>query len=174
MRDYFLDQRFRCDVFARRNPRLDAAERERRLLAGGLALARPPAAIRFATTTPRGRVGYGSPAARAIVAALALGPGVPADLAVDLPDRRDLLEGVLALCAGGDAMPVDTVGAAVGALNRALWRRLDGPEEVLWLALPCGTALPVERELLRRLRDGAAIDDGRFPGWPGFLAAHGL
>jgi SAM-dependent methyltransferase len=174
VRDYFLDQRFRCDVFARGNRRLEAAERERRLLAGGLALARPPATIRFATTTPRGRVDYDTPAARAIVAALASGPRIPADLAADRPDRRDLLDGVLALCAGGDAMPVETAGAAVGALNRALWRRLDGPEEVLWLALPCGTALPVERELLRRLRDGAAIDDGRFSGWPRFLAAHGL
>jgi SAM-dependent methyltransferase len=174
VRDYFLDQRFRCDVFARGNRRLDGEERERRLLAGGLALARPPATMRFATTTPRGRIGYDGPAARAIVAALACGPRIPADLAPDLRDRRDLLDGVLKLCAGGDAMPVETIGAAVGALNQALWRRLDGPEEVLWLALPCGTALPVERDLLRRLRDGAAIDDGRFPGWRGFLAAHGL
>jgi hypothetical protein len=174
VRDYFLDQRFRCDVFARGNCRLDAAERERRLLAGGLALAQPPALIRFLTTTPRGRVGYDSPAARAIVAALSSGPRVPADLVADRPDGQELLGAVLALCAGGDAIPVETFGAAVGALNRALWRRLDGPEEVLWLALPCGTALPVERELLRRLRDDAAIDEARFPGWSDFLAAHGL
>jgi hypothetical protein len=174
VRDYFLDQRFRCDVFARGNRRLDAAERERRLLAGGLALAQPPALIRFMTMTPRGRVGYDSPAARAIVAALSSGPRVPADLVADRPDRRELLEAVLALCAGGDAIPVETFGAAVGALNAALWRRLDGPEEVLWLALPCGTALPVERELLRQLRDDAAIDEARFPGWSDFLTAHGL
>jgi SAM-dependent methyltransferase len=174
VRDYFLDQRFRCDVFARGNRRLDAAERERRLLGGGLALARPPATIRFAATTPRGRVAYNSPAARAIVAALAAGPRVTADLAADPSERCDLLDGVLALCAGGDAIPVERISAAVGALNRALSRRLDGPEEVLWLALPCGTALPVERELLRRLRGGSAIDDRRFPGWPDFLAAHGL
>jgi hypothetical protein len=95
-------------------------------------------------------------------------------LAADPPARRDLLAAVLALCAGGDALPVEAVDAAVGTLNRALWRRLDGPEEVLWLALPCGTALPVDRELLRRLRDGTAIDGDRFPGWAPFLAAHGL
>jgi SAM-dependent methyltransferase len=174
VRDYFLDQRFRCDVFARGNRRLDAAERDQRILAGGLALTRPPATIRFATTTPRGRVGYDSPAARAIVAALASGPRVPADLVADLLYRPNLLDGVLTLCAGGDAMPVEMFGASVGALNRALWQRLDGPDEVLWLALPCGSALPVERELLRRLRDGAAIDDARFSGWPEFLAGHGL
>jgi SAM-dependent methyltransferase len=174
VRDFCLDQRFRRDVFARGNPPLDGAERERRLLAGRLALARPPATIRFMTTTPRGRVGYDSPAARAIVAALAAGPCIPSDLIADPPDRQALFEAVLALCAGGDAMPVETIGAPVAALNQTLWQRLDGAEEVLWLALPCGTAVPAERELLRRLRDGAAIDDARFLGWPGFLAAHGL
>jgi hypothetical protein len=174
VRDYFLDQRFRCDVFARGNRRLDADERRRRLLAGGLALARPPTMIRFTATTARGRIRYDSPAARAIVAALASGPRVPADLTADLPGQRDLLDAVLALCAGGDAVPVEPVGAAVGALNHAMWQRLDGPEEVLWLALPCGTAVPAERDLLRRLRDGAPIDERRFPGWSGFLAAHGL
>ena len=174
VRDYFLDQRFRCDVFARGNRRLDADERRRRLLAGGLALARPPTMIRFTATTARGRIRYDSLAARAIVAALASGPRVPADLTADLPGQRDLLDAVLALCAGGDAVPVEPVGAAVGALNHAMWQRLDGPEEVLWLALPCGTAVPAERDLLRRLRDGAPIDERRFPGWSGFLAAHGL
>jgi hypothetical protein len=27
---------------------------------------------------------------------------------------------------------------------------------------------------MRRLRDGEKIDEDRFPGWRGFLAAHGL
>jgi Predicted methyltransferase regulatory domain len=174
VRDYFLDQRFRCDVFTRGNRRLDATERALRLLAGGLALARPTAAIRYATTTSAGPIGYDSPAARAIVAALAAGPGALAQLPTDLSPGQDLLDSALVLCAGGDVMPVEAAGAAVGAVNNALWQRLDGSEEVLWLALPCGTALSVEPDLLRQLRDGVAIDEHRFPGWRGFLAAHGF
>jgi SAM-dependent methyltransferase len=172
VRDYFLDQRFRCDVFCRGSLRLSAGDRAERLLAGSLALARPPTAIRYATTTPAGRIGYDSPAARAIVAALTTGPRVLAELTAGFPDRQELLDGALVLCAGGDAMPVETVGTAVDNLNHALWQQLDQPQEVLWLAVPHGTALPMERDLLVRLRDGADIDDSRFPGWRGFLAAH--
>jgi hypothetical protein len=32
----------------------------------------------------------------------------------------------------------------------------------------------VDPGLLRALRDGQSIDDGRFPGWREFLATHGL
>jgi hypothetical protein len=174
VRDYLLDQRFRCDVFARDRRTLGTAERATRLLAGTFGLARPATAIRYATTTAAGRVGYDGPAARAIVAALSTGPRTLAPLASEVHRKQDLVDGILALCAGGDAMPVEATGVAVEAMNRVLWRRLDGPEEVLWLALPCGTALPIERDLLRRLRDGIEIDERRFPGWPRFLAAHGI
>jgi hypothetical protein len=52
--------------------------------------------------------------------------------------------------------------------------RVDGPEEIRWLALPCGTAMEVDRGLMRLLRDGGEIDQSRFPGWRDFMSAHGV
>jgi len=71
-------------------------------------------------------------------------------------------------------MPVEPGREPVERLNHAIWQRLDGPEEIRWLALPCGTALETDRGLLRRLRDGMTIAGERYSGWRGFLASHGL
>jgi hypothetical protein len=71
-------------------------------------------------------------------------------------------------------MPAEPGRASVAELNRALSGRVGGPEQIRWLALPCGTAVEVDPGLLRALRDGQSIDDRRFPGWREFLAAHGL
>ena len=169
-RDFFFDQRLRCDVFDRGNRRLDPQERAERLLASPFALARPASAIRYTTTTPAGARAYDTPTAREIVATLASGPRSLFDLA----PASELLESGLTLCAAGDAMPVEPNHEPVAKLNRAIWRQLDGPEEIRWLALPCGTALETDRGLLRLLRDGAAIDDELYPGWRGFLASHGV
>jgi hypothetical protein len=170
VRDFFLDQRLRRDVFDRGNRRLGADERTRRLLASTLALARPASAIGDITTTPERERAYDPATARAIVSTLAAGPRRLADLA----PAPALLDVALTLCAAGDAMPVEPGGEPVAKLNRAIWRRLDGPEEIRWLALPCGTALEADRDLLRLLRAGDEIDDHRHPGWRGFLASHGL
>jgi SAM-dependent methyltransferase len=164
VRDFFLGQRFRADVFARDASKIDQSERERRLGAAAYALVRPPGAVAWRARTTRGRVRYDGPGPRALVAALSAGPRVVAEVPVG---------DILTLCAAGDAIPVENAGAAVGRLNRAILDRLDGPEEILWLALPCGTALPGERTLLRGLAEGH-IDAGRFPGWREFLAAHGI
>jgi SAM-dependent methyltransferase len=169
-RDFFLDQRFRCDVFARGNRPLDTGARAARLLASTFALARPAAAVAYTVRTPAGERAYDTPTARAIVAALADGPLRLADLA-RVPD---LLENLLVLCAAEQVIPVEPGSEPVASLNRALWRRLDGGEEIRWLALPCGTALETDRGLLRLLRDGATIDDERYPGWRAFLASHGI
>jgi SAM-dependent methyltransferase len=160
VRDYYLDQRFRRDVFARGNRRLGKAERAARLRASAFALARPIPVIDYRTTTPAGPLGYDSPAAREIVAALAGGR---------LPSVLDL-HALLTLCAAGDIMPAEPSRAPVEKLNRVLCGRVDGPEEIRWLALPCGTAVEVEPGLLRALRDGQPVEDG----WRGFLASHGL
>ncbi len=170
VRDFLLDQRLRCDVFDRGNRRLDPAERARRLLAGSYALARPAATIGYSLKTLAGKRDYDTATARAIVAALAAGPR-PADALIPAPD---VLEQLLTLCAAGGVMPVEPGQVPVGALNRAIWRRLGGPEEIGWLALSCGTALAADRDLLGRLRDGKEIDDGHYPGWRGFLAALGV
>jgi SAM-dependent methyltransferase len=160
VRDYYLDQRFRCDVFARGNRQLGLGERASRLLSSSFVLARPVRAIRYRMTTPAGSFTYDSPAARAIIAELNAGR---------LPRTEDL-KTLLTLCAAGDIMPAEPGHASVADLNRALCDRLDGPEEIRWLALPCGTAVEVDPALLRALRDGLPLDDG----WRGFLASHGL
>ena len=164
VRDYYLEQRFRCDVFSRGNRQLGAGERDGRLHSGTFVLARPAPAIRYVTTTPAGSFAYDSPAARAIVAALAAGQ----------PASTGDLRTLLTLCAAGDIMPAEPGHASVADVNRALCGRVGGPEEIRWLALPCGTAVEVDRGLLRALRDGQSIDDGRFPGWREFLATHGV
>jgi SAM-dependent methyltransferase len=164
VRDYYLDQRFRCDVFARGNRRLSPSERAARLLSSAFALARPLPAIRYTMTTPVGPLSYDSPAARAIVAALAAGQ----------PASTEDLKALLTLCAAGNIMPAEAGHPSVNDLNRVLCGRVDGPEEIRWLALPCGTAVEVDPGLLRALRDGQSIDDDRFPGWRHFLACHGF
>jgi len=164
VRDYYLDQRFRCDVFARGNRQLGRGERAGRLHSSTFALARPVSAIRYTTTTPAGSFAYDSPAARTVIAALAAGK----------PASTGDLRTLLTLCAAGDIMPAEPGCASVADLNRALCGRVDGPEEIRWLALPCGTAVAVEPVLLRTLRDGRPIDDNRLPGWREFLASHGL
>src|SRR3989440_4924931 len=68
VRDYYLDQRFRCDVFTRGNRQLGPGERACRLHSSTFVLARPVPAIRYTTTTPAGSVNYDCPAARAIAA----------------------------------------------------------------------------------------------------------
>jgi SAM-dependent methyltransferase len=164
VRDYYLDQRFRCDVFARGNRPLGLDERAGRLHSSTFVLARPVPAIRYTTTTPAGSFFYDSLAARAIVAALAAGqPASIGDLTT-----------LLTLCAAGDIMPAEPGHAAVANLNRVLCGRVDGSEEIRWLALPCGTAVEVDPGLLRALRDGRSVDDKRFPGWRDFLASHEL
>ncbi|MGA8551180.1 MAG: class I SAM-dependent methyltransferase [Stellaceae bacterium] len=170
VRDFLLDQRLRCDVFDRGNRRLDPAERARRLLASSYALARPAATIRYSTAMPAGEPTCDTPTARAILAALAAGPRPLASLA----NAPDLLEALLMLCAAGAAMPVESGNEPVERVNRAIRRRLGGPEEIDWLALPCGTAIAVDRSLLGLLRDGGQIDDGRYPGWRDFLASFGI
>lgn len=173
VRDFFLDQRFRSDVFARANRSLRPGERTDRLLSSTFGLARPIPAIRYNTTTPAGLFSYDNPAARAIVNALAAGPRSLCGL---LPEDApaEILKAVLTLCAAGDIVPVEPRSAEVSDLNRILCGRVDGPEEIGWLALPCGTAIEVDRGLMRLLRDGEQIDDAQFPGWDGFLASHGL
>jgi hypothetical protein len=174
VRDFLLDQRFRCDVFARGNRHLKSAERRKRLLASTFALARPAAAIHYSIATPMGPYPCDNPSARAIVAALAEGPRSLVGLASASLSAQDLLNNILLLCAGGDAAPAEPVHAPVEALNRAILGRLDGPEEIRALALPCGTAVELDRGLMRLLRDGEANDEERFAGWRRFLASHGL
>jgi SAM-dependent methyltransferase len=169
VRDFYLDQRFRCDVFSRSNQVLGVDERAGRLVSSTFALVRPVPSIKYTTTSPAGPLVYDTPAARAIIAALTLGPG-----ALTGPATAQDLETILTLCATGDMMPAEHGTAPVSALNQILCGRVDGPEEIRWLALPCGTAVEVDRRLMRLLRDSGEIDQSRFPGWRDFMSAHGV
>ena len=166
-RDFFLDQRFRTDVFARGNRRLDPDERAGRLQTGTYALAKPRPAIRYVMATPAGSFCYDNPIARALVRGFAAGPrsahGKPS---------AETLTSLLTLCAAGDVMPVEPGLAEIGRLNRVLAGRIDGPEEIRWLALPCGSALAIDPGLMRVLRDGNRIANSQYPGWREFLTAH--
>jgi SAM-dependent methyltransferase len=174
VRDFYLDQRFRRDVFMRANRRLGGGQRCQALLARTFALARPAAAIRYSAATPTGLHPYNEPTARAIVATLANGPLPLAAVPSAPASAENLATNVLVLCAVGDVMPVEPGRAPVETINRAVFRRLDGPDEIRWLTLPCGTALDVDPGLMRALRDREEIDEDKFPGWRTFLAAHGL
>src|SRR5207237_5584384 len=154
VRDFCMHQRFRCDVFARDAATLAPAEQRQRLLAADLALVRPPAAITYEMPTPAGKVQYENPAARAIIASLMSGIRTLADIPSDFAAPRDLIANMLALCAAGDVRPVETTRVGVGPLNRALHRRLGRSEEIPAIALPCGTALDIDHELLGLLRGG--------------------
>lgn len=160
VRDYYLDQRFRRDVFARGNRRLGPAERAAGLLSSAFALARPASAIHYKTETPAGSFSYDNPAARAFLAALVAGQ----------PTGTSDLKTLLVLCAAGDIMPAEPGRASVAALNQAICARVDGPDEIRWLALPCGSAVEVDRGLLRAVRDSQPVDDE----WRHFLACHGF
>jgi hypothetical protein len=87
-------------------------------------------------------------------------------------DARDILANALVLAAAGVARPVEPGVAPVAALNRAIARRLDGGPAIV--ALPCGTALEVDRALIASLHDGNGPDPTSFPGWRELLAAYGL
>src|SRR5213082_646027 len=104
--------------------------------------------------TPAGRVQYGNPAARAVIASLMSGIRSLADIPSGFAADRDLIANTLALCAAGDVRPAEKTRAPVEPLNRALRRRLGGPEEIPVIALPCGTALDIDHELLGLLRGG--------------------
>jgi hypothetical protein len=168
VRDFSLDQRFRADVFARDAPAVDAAEQRRHLLATGLSLTRPPGGVAFRTPTPAGHLDFDNPPAHTIVAALAAAPSRLADIAAAGIEPRDLLANALALCAAGAVRPVETNQMPVATLNRALRRRLGGPDDTPLIALPCGTALEIDGHMLDLLASG------RDPAWTKFLAAHGV
>jgi hypothetical protein len=175
VREFFLTRMFRRDIYIREGRLLDDKERRRQLGASRFALTRPPAAIKYSTTTAAGQVGYDNQAARAVVDGLSQGPRSIAEIATrsDI-DTRDLLANALVLCGANDVRPVESGCVSVTPLNRALWNRLEGQEPIPILALPCGTALRIASDLLAVLRDGGVIADDKFAGWREFLASHDL
>jgi SAM-dependent methyltransferase len=176
-RDVFIQQSFRRDVFVRGARPLDGETQRQRLMAASYALLRPAGMIEYAAPTPAGRLNFDSAAARAIVAGLAAGPSALATIvAVDTEEQNDVLASALALAAAGMIVPVEAGGVDVGNVNRAI-RSSDfaGVQEILRIALPCGTAISLAPELERSIREGnAKASADELTAWRAFFASHGL
>ena len=146
-RDFLIDQFFRRDVFIRAGRRLDEDERRRQLMESTYFLARPEASVEYGMATAAGHLSFDSPVAHHIVKALAAGPRRLSDIAdPSIPDR-DLLANALTLCASMNIRPVRAGHASVAPINRVIGERMGGAEEIRWLALPCGTAIPAPGDL---------------------------
>ena len=170
-RDFLIDQFFRHDVFIRRGRALDESERRAQLLTGCFALTRPVSEIAYQMQTPAGQLRYDNGIARNIVAAVAGGPRVLADICTEceLPPQ-DAVANALVLSAAGVLRPVERNWSAVGDLNGAIGRR-----NLRYRALPCGTALLIDDDaLLAATRGGHVAKNEGERKWRDFLAQYGL
>jgi hypothetical protein len=152
-RDYFMNQRFRRDVFARHPHGLTDEERQDRLLSSQFALMRPEALVKFAMDTEAGEVKFDNPVARRLVAAFSGEPRRLADCVVG-GAAQDVIANVLALCSANILQPVAAHSARVDRLNAVLLDTLDASSETALRVLPYGTAMRFDGHLLTALRDG--------------------
>jgi hypothetical protein len=173
VRDYFIDQTFRRDVFVRPGRRLDDRAARRRLVESTYALTRPAARVKYVARTPAGKLRFDNAAARAVVAGLAGGPRRLADVAATSRlAEQDIRANALVLCAAGAVRPVEADRASVDALNRVVLRRLGGSEELGCFGISCGTALTLAPALLKLLRSKGNLERSAFAGWRDYLDAH--
>ena len=174
-RDLLINQSFRCDVFVRAGRRLSEDERRRRLRAATFALARPYRAIKYTIATPAGQLRFDNAATRSIVSILSVGPASLAEIiAKSTLPSQNLLANLLVLCTADAVWPVEPHRVSVVSVNEAIRRRLSGPEEIRYLALPCGTATAIDDALLRFLRHGRTTNAGKHRDWQDFFTSHGL
>ena len=121
--------------------------------------------------TPAGQLRYDNSIARTIVAAVAGGPRVLADICTEfeLPPQ-DVVANALVLSAAGALRPVERSWSAVGDLNEAIDRR-----NLRYRALPCGTALLIDDDaLLSAIRGGQVAKNEGERQWRDFLAKYGI
>jgi SAM-dependent methyltransferase len=173
-RDFLIDQFFRRDIFVRAGANLDEQAQQRRLLDGTFLLARPNTQVEYTFATPAGRLAFDNAAARAIVMALAAGPCRLRDIVEQVGvTPMDVIANAMVLCASTQIRPVEPTHADVAPMNAVISRRLGCPEEVTYLALPCGTAVSIDSSLRAVLR-GETADGPECERWRTFLAAHGI
>jgi len=167
IRDYFMFQRFRRDVYGRAAPRLDDAERRVCLLAMPFTLTRPTSLVEFKMMTEAGELGFDNPVAHHIVARLADGPLQLKDcVSADMPEQ-DVLANALSLCCAGAIMPAGK-SVSVGRVNAVLLEQLDANTETTFRVLPWGTALRFDGTILVALRDGKETPQSMRP-WVEFI-----
>lgn len=173
VRDYLTNQSFRRDVFVRGGVALSEPERRRRLLDTPFALATPRTRAAFRVETAAGEIDFDNAVARRMVSALAKGPRRLRDLAVDGDSEGDVLANAMILAGARRIWPVETGAAgSAQAFNRAVFDRLGGPDELMLLALDCGTALTAAEGLLWALKARADVK-GSTAAWRRHFAAHG-
>jgi predicted methyltransferase family protein len=137
VRDYFINQFFRRDVYVREGERLDDREQRQRLLANAFALTRGAGRIEYRLRTPAGDLTFDNSAARAIIAVLTAGPcrlsGIIEQCRVA---AKDVVANAIVLCASNQIRPVEPVPASVTKMNAVISRQLGGQREFFILACP--------------------------------------
>jgi len=172
LRDFFIDQAFRRDIFVRGAEKLGADDQRRLMLASAFALTRQPSRIEYVMVPPVGRISFDTAASRSIVAALASGPSTLGAIAQqhDIAPA-DAVASALILCASGQMQPAESVPVQVKNFNAAVLRRLQGPEEIVYLAMPFGTHIYINDAVRQFLTQGMTV--AAEPSWQDFLAVHG-
>lgn len=151
MRDYFLMKRFRRDVFGGGMVRLSDARQRQRIVETRFLAAITDAAL------PQ----FEDPTAKWILELLATGPAAPGALLAEGILADSLAAQTIALAAGGRIWPVETeadaVSVSVASLNAVLRKRVGGPDEIAFVALPAGTAIELAGERLQEFRRNGTI-----------------
>jgi hypothetical protein len=169
-RDFLINQSFRRDVFVRGGRVLDDRNRRSGLLAVVFALTRPANMVEYACKTPAGDLRYDNATARTIIAALAQGTRSLTDICAESTlGPEDIIANALVLAAAGAIRAVERHHLPVKKLNEAIGRRFGGPEEIPFLVLPCGTALPITDEMLPLVNGSETRKARDRGGWPDFL-----
>jgi hypothetical protein len=168
IRDFFLNQRFRRDVFVRGARRIGDAERAKLLAESTFDLQRPEDLVEYSMVTEAGRVRFDNRAARSIVAALADGPKRIVDVGVEGLSSADLLANALALFAANEIRPVGPAWAEVAKLNEVIV----GARALPYVAVPCGTGFRLAPAVLSAMRGGVPVPDELLP-WTKFLGRYG-
>lgn len=170
-RDYFMNQRFRRDIFARSPARLGQDERRERLLEMAFALQCPADLVTYEMATEAGTIAFDNPVARKIVAALASGPRTICACGDGAAREGDLIANMLTLAAAGMVWPALAEPADTTAINTALMEE-DIEESAVWRVLASGTPLCFGRAFLADFDAGNALRDETQP-WADFLRLAG-
>lgn len=147
VRDYFVNQQFRKDIFVRGAIRLSPTEQRQRLLNTRLALVRPVESISFKVNGALGAATLQEPIYRPILEQLAENHYTPKQI-LEIAQRNpgmtwaQLMQAVAVLVGMGAAAPcqdepsVKLVNKRCTALNKSLFERAKVSGEISWLASP--------------------------------------
>jgi SAM-dependent methyltransferase len=168
VRDYFVFQRFRRDVYGRAPQPLDDDERRERLFDMTFALMKPVALVEYKMVTEAGDLAFDNPVARGLVTRLAEGPRPLRDCLDPGADPQDLIANALSLCCAGVLRPVAARAVDVFRVNATLLDGLDASSESTLRVMSHGAALRFDGQILVALRDGKELPERAAP-WVDFL-----